>query len=91
MKCSGMIRVLVLFAIVMLMGGPAMAEDKDWTPELHAIADKCGLPRDNLKWIDGSVRWLNPERATYGQSVCVIGEFRAKGIPMKQGLVSDGR
>lgn len=84
-----MIRTLLPIVAFMLMEGPALADSKDWTPELHAIADKCGLPRDHLKWIDGTVRWSNPEEATYGQSMCVIGELRAKGIPMKQGFVSD--
>ncbi|GAD50615.1 hypothetical protein NT2_10_00600 [Caenibius tardaugens NBRC 16725] len=82
-------RLLPIFAF-MLMEGLALAEGKDWTPELEAIADKCGLPHDSLKWIDGSVRWFKPESATYGQSMCVIGELRAKGIPIKQGFVSDG-
>lgn len=85
-----MIRMLISLASAMLIGGTALAEDKDWTPELQAIADKCGLPRGNLRWVDGSVRWLKPETATYGQSMCVIGELRASAIPMKQGFVSDG-
>ncbi len=90
MTCRTMNRLLLTVAFIALLEGSVVASDKDWTSELSAIADKCGLPRTNLKWVDGNVKWLNPEDASYEATTCVFEELKTRGIPMKQGFVSDG-
>lgn len=81
---------MLAIALMFAMEGPALVDEKDWNPELQAIADKCGIPRDNLKWIDGSVRWLKPETSSFDQAACVFEQLNVNGIPMKQGFISGG-
>lgn len=87
-----MTRWFLAFAltITITMEGPALADEKDRTPELHAIAGKCGLAPENLTWVDGSVQVLMPDTATFDQVKCVFDLLRAGGIPMAYGLVSGG-
>ena len=90
MAAKGMTKPILALVLMLAIGDPALADQKDCNPELHAIADKCGIPRENLKWIDGSVRWLKPETSSYDQATCVFEQLKMSGIPMKQGFVSDG-
>jgi hypothetical protein len=68
-----------------------MAKDNDWSAELRATAEKCGIPTEQLQFVDGSVRWIAPETTTYEQAKCVFDELKARGVPIKQGYVADGR
>jgi hypothetical protein len=90
MTAKGMTKSMLALALMLAMEGTALADEKDWGPELQAIADKCGIPRENLKWIDGSVRWLKPEASSYDQATCVFEQLKVSGIPMNQGFVSGG-
>jgi hypothetical protein len=51
MTAKSMAKSVLALALMWAMEGPALMDEKDWNPELHAIADKCGVPRENLKWI----------------------------------------
>jgi len=65
-----------------------MAEDKDWSAELRATATKCGVPSEQLQFVDGSVRWIAPETTSYDQAKCVFDELKARGVPTKQAYVN---
>ncbi len=67
-----------------------MAEKKDWPAEVQAIAKKCGIPTKNLRFVDGSVRWIAPEKSSYEQAECVFDELKARGVPMQQGYLKSG-
>ena len=67
-----------------------MAKDKDWSAELKATAEKCGIPSEQLQFVDGSFRWIAPENTTYVQVKCVLAELKRRGIPIKQGFVTHG-
>jgi hypothetical protein len=84
-------RVAALAAIAFMAGGTALAESRDWAPELQATAKKCGIPPKQLQFVDGSVRWIAPETTTYNQAKCVFDELKARGVPTKQGYVSSVR
>lgn len=83
--------VFMLAMAVLLAGCGAMAKDKDWSAELKATAEKCGIPSGQLRFVDGSVRWIAPETTTYDQAKCVFDELKARGVPTKQGYVAEGR
>ena len=67
-----------------------MSEGKDWAAELEATAEKCGIPPQQLQWVDGAVRWIASETTSYEQGKCVFDELKARGVPMKQGYVRKG-
>ncbi len=83
--------VAALSIIFLIAGGTAVAESKDWSAEVEAIAEKCGIPPKNLRFVNGSLRWIKPENASYDQAMCVIDELKARGVPMQQGYVLNGR
>lgn len=83
--------VAALSMIFLIAEGTAMAESKDWSAEVEAIAEKCGIPPKNLRFVNGSVSWIKPEKASYDQVMCVIDELKARGVPMQQGYVLNGR
>jgi len=64
-----------------------MADEKDSSAELQAIARKCGIPSGQLQFVEGTVRWNPPEGMAYDQAECVINELKASGVPMKHGYV----
>lgn len=61
-------RLFLTLSVEMIIETPALADERDWTPELHTIADKCGVPRANLTWVDGSVHWSMPEMSSFDQA-----------------------
>ena len=85
-----MARIVLSALVLVALATPCLANEKNWTPELNAIAEKCAVPPANLQWVDGGVRWLETEKLTYEQAACVIGEMKARGVPTKQGFVANG-
>jgi hypothetical protein len=83
--------VAALSMIFLIAEGTAVAESKNWSAEVEAVAEKCGIPPKNLRFVNGSVRWIKPEKASYDQVMCVIDELKARGVPMQQGYVLNGR
>jgi hypothetical protein len=83
--------VAALAVIISSAGGAPLAENKDWPAEVQAIAKKCGIPSENLQFVDGGVRWIAPEASSFEQATCVFDELKARGVPMKQGFLSSGK
>jgi hypothetical protein len=66
----------------------AAAEPKDWSAELAAVADKCKVPREQITWVDGAVRWAPPIDGPYDQAKCVLDQLKVRNVPTKQGFVN---
>jgi len=81
---------LIVIGTTMLGGCGGMAEQQDWAVELAAISEKCGLAAGELRWVDGSVRYLPSTGSSYDLGVCVFSELKERGVPMKQGFVANG-
>lgn len=80
------------FAVFALSaGGTLLAESKDWPAEVQAVAKKCGVPSENLQFVDGTARWIASEASSFEQVKCVFDELKARGVPMKQGYLSSGK
>jgi hypothetical protein len=82
--------IAALAAIALSAGGTLLAENKDWPAEMQAVAKKCGIPSENLQFVDGAVRWIAPEASSFEQAKCVFDELKTRGVPMKQGYLSTG-
>lgn len=89
-QTSAMTFVVALSIISLVAGETVLAESKDWSAEVEAIAEKCWLPPKKLLFVDGSVLWIEPEKTGYEQAMCVIDELKARGVPMKHGYVRNG-
>lgn len=69
-----------------------MAEQKDFDSELQSIAAKCQIPREWLKMsADGTAQILPSETATYSDIICIVGELKARKVPMKDGYIAKVR
>lgn len=86
-----MVYVAALAVIALSAGGTFLAGNKDWPAEVQAVAKKCGIPSENLQFVDGSVRWIAPEASSFEQAKCVFDELKTRGVPMKQGYLSSGK
>lgn len=66
-----------------------MTGAKNWDTELKAIAEKCGIPPEQLQMSNGmsngSVRVITSKSLTYGQVICVVGELRVRSLPVALG------
>ena len=63
-----------------------MTGAENWDAELTAIAEKCGIPPEQLQMSNGSVRVIASKSLTYGQVICVVGELRVRSLPVALGL-----
>lgn len=81
----------MLLAIILVAQSPtavAAPPPVDWPAELNAIADRCRVPKEELQWIDGAVRWTPPEGEPYEKAKCVLDALKAHEVPTKQGFVN---
>ena len=80
--------IVLSVLILVALPNPCLADEKNWTLELNAIAEKCTVPHGNLQWVDGAVQWLETDKLTYEQATSAIGEMKTRGVPTKQGFVA---
>jgi hypothetical protein len=83
--------VAALAIIALSAGGTLLAESKDWSAEVQAVAKRCAIPSENLQFVDGTVRFIAPEAMPFEQVKCVFDELKTRGVPMKQGYLSSGK
>lgn len=87
---SGTVDHMLLAIIIVAQAPAAIAAPPpvDWAAELNAIADQCRVPKNELQWIDGAVRWTPPAGEPYEKAKCVFDALKAREVPTKQGFVN---
>ena len=86
-----MLKPLILAFTLVSTEGPVPAAPKDYTAEVQAIADKCGVKRSQLRWDrEGYVHFDAPETTTWEQANCVFSGLKTRNIPTVQGIISNG-
>lgn len=81
---------MLLAIILVAQSSTAVAAPRpvDWPAEVDAIASQCRVPKKELQWIDGAVRWMPPAGEPYEKAKCVLDALKAREVPTKQGFVN---
>ena len=86
-------RTLVFLAAPILISGcgaTSVKENVNVEDQLAAIAAKCEIPRDALRYAGGLAHVIADETQSFATIKCAFDELDASGLPTAKAVINDG-